>query len=726
MTIAKSAKWERKTGQGREDGRPAGVQRRRAVQADPGDVLRRHRHPGRQRRRRRSRSCSPAASRPRRAPARRSRRRRWWCCTGARSRSFPAFVTSVSAKYTLFTRRRHADPGGVQRVAGGDAGRAGQAEPDLRAATTSAGCTAPSPVTRWPRSPTPSTATRRCGGRWPRSTASTTRCACRTAPPLLLPAPEELAGRDEHPTSTAFLVEIDGNAAARRRRAAARSRPTSTTACGCRHVRRCASATRAGSCWPSPASRSARRSKISVPADGSQTPEPLIEGEVTALEAEFDSGGTFTVIRGYDQAHRLFRGRRTESYTQMTASDVATKVAQRAGLTVGDGRRRPRTVFDHVSQGGQTDWEFLDAAGPRDRLRGRRAGRQVRLRAPPTRPPTPRAASSGRARNPLVLRAGQGPAAVPVGGHLGRSRSTRSRSAAGTSPEAGAGRDRAGADHAAPSCRRSNPAGPGQDVRRPGLRRHRRPLPHPGRGRRGGRRAGRGDRRRVRRVRGRGPGQPEAAGRRGDHASTGSASRSTASTPSPRPGTGSTRPPATPPSFSVTGRQERSLLGLASGGARGRAGAGRRGDRPGQRRQRPGEGGRVKLTFPWLSDDYVSDWARTVQPGAGKDRGWAGAARGRRRGAGGLRAGRLRRPVRARRALQRRRHDADRAGRPDRRRLGCGQPAVAGVPARPPDRPARRGRPDRGRHAGHHRTTSCCSSWTTSAPRSPCTATARS
>jgi len=29
----------------------------------------------------------------------------------------------------------------------------------------------------------------------------------------------------------------------------------------------------------------------------------------------------------------------------------------------------------------------------------------------------------------------------------------------------------------------------------------------------------------------------------------------------------------------------------------------------------------VKLTFPWLSDDYVSDWARTVQPGAGKNRG---------------------------------------------------------------------------------------------------------
>jgi uncharacterized protein involved in type VI secretion and phage assembly len=31
--------------------------------------------------------------------------------------------------------------------------------------------------------------------------------------------------------------------------------------------------------------------------------------------------------------------------------------------------------------------------------------------------------------------------------------------------------------------------------------------------------------------------------------------------------------------------------------------------------------GRVKLSFPWLSDDFVSGWSRTVHPGAGKDRG---------------------------------------------------------------------------------------------------------
>ncbi len=110
----------------------------------------------------------------------------------------------------------------------------------------------------------------------------------------------------------------------------------------------------------------------------STAPEPLIQGEVTALEAEFDSTGTYTVIRGYDQAHRLFRGRRTETYTQSTASDVATKVAQRAGLTVGK-VESTSTVFDHLSQGGVTDWEFLDSLARRDRLRDRRQGRQVRF-----------------------------------------------------------------------------------------------------------------------------------------------------------------------------------------------------------------------------------------------------------------------------------------------------------------------------------------------------------
>jgi hypothetical protein len=94
--------------------------------------------------------------------------------------------------------------------------------------------------------------------------------------------------------------------------------------------------------------------KISVQVTGAQTAEALLQGEITALEAEFDAGGTFTVVRGYDQAHRLFRGRRTAAYVQATASDIATQVARRAGLKVGK-VEATRTVFDHLSQAGQTD-----------------------------------------------------------------------------------------------------------------------------------------------------------------------------------------------------------------------------------------------------------------------------------------------------------------------------------------------------------------------------------
>ena len=58
--------------------------------------------------------------------------------------------------------------------------------------------------------------------------------------------------------------------------------------------------------------------------------------------------------------------------------------------------------------------------------------------------------------------------------------------------------------------------------------------------------------------------------------------------------------------------------------------------------------------FPWLSDDYESDWARVVQLGAGPDSGAGVAARGQRRGAGRVRARRHPPAVRDRRPVQRR------------------------------------------------------------------------
>ena len=69
------------------------------------------------------------------------RRRRWSIFHWGTITSFPAFITSVSAKYTLFALGRHPDPGHLHGRDGGDAGRARRAEPDLGQRCRAHGCT---------------------------------------------------------------------------------------------------------------------------------------------------------------------------------------------------------------------------------------------------------------------------------------------------------------------------------------------------------------------------------------------------------------------------------------------------------------------------------------------------------------------------------------------------------------------------------------------------------
>lgn len=87
-------------------------------------------------------------------------------------------------------------------------------------------------------------------------------------------------------------------------------------------------------------------------------PVPLVSGEVTALETEVGVDGVHSVVRGLDHSHRLFRGRRVEAYVQVTASDVARKVAGRAKLKSGT-IDHAGPVLAHVAQDGVSDWAFL-------------------------------------------------------------------------------------------------------------------------------------------------------------------------------------------------------------------------------------------------------------------------------------------------------------------------------------------------------------------------------
>ncbi len=145
--------------------------------------------------------------------------------------------------------------------------------------------------------------------------------------------------------------------------------------------------------------------KISGTPLGGQLPEPLLTGEVTSIEAEYDPVGARAIVRGYDHSHRLHRGRRTETYRNVKDSDIAQQVARRAGIQVGT-IDDSRTTHEHVSQANMSDWDFL-------RARAREIGFEVVVADGKLafRKPTASSSAPGdgdfQSKNPLQLVFGQ-------------------------------------------------------------------------------------------------------------------------------------------------------------------------------------------------------------------------------------------------------------------------------------------------------------------------------
>jgi uncharacterized protein involved in type VI secretion and phage assembly len=79
---------------------------------------------------------------------------------------------------------------------------------------------------------------------------------------------------------------------------------------------------------------------------------------VTGFEAEYGASRLRTILRGYDLSHRLHRGRNTKTYKNMTDSDIVKQVIGNAGLTPGQ-IDSTSVTYDHVSQANQSDWDFL-------------------------------------------------------------------------------------------------------------------------------------------------------------------------------------------------------------------------------------------------------------------------------------------------------------------------------------------------------------------------------
>lgn len=96
---------------------------------------------------------------------------------------------------------------------------------------------------------------------------------------------------------------------------------------------------------------------ISTTSVTEETPRSLIEGEVTSIETDYDRLGTRAVVRGYDLSHRLTAGRRSDVYTQVKLSDVAKQIASDAGLQA-EVDDTPGTV-EHLAQMNVSDLDFL-------------------------------------------------------------------------------------------------------------------------------------------------------------------------------------------------------------------------------------------------------------------------------------------------------------------------------------------------------------------------------
>jgi phage protein D len=86
--------------------------------------------------------------------------------------------------------------------------------------------------------------------------------------------------------------------------------------------------------------------------------QPLITGEITALEADADASGKLLVVRGYDPGHRLLRNRRVLGYPNMTATDIVRKVAGMCGVELGK-VDSTTTTYELATQPNISDWDFL-------------------------------------------------------------------------------------------------------------------------------------------------------------------------------------------------------------------------------------------------------------------------------------------------------------------------------------------------------------------------------
>jgi phage protein D len=364
-------------------------------------------------------------------------------------------------------------------------------------------------------------------------------------------------------------------------------------------------------------------SRITVSADGwtSKQLRSLIEGEVTAIEAAYDSLDKKTVVRGYDRSHRLHRGSKTATYRNVKDSDIAQTVAKRLGCEVGTIDDSGATL-DHVAQFNQTDWEFLSCRAREIGFEMSVEGGRFNFRKPvgaSTGPDTP---DGGQASTTQLTYGFDLLAFRPRMSAVGQPGAVQVRAWDPTNKQVIVGQSSASSSHVDASADLADVCQTFGDATHAIVDR---PI---------------GTQDEADRIAAAGAEQAASSGFEADGTAIGN--------PDLRAGVAINISGVAKPfggrysltetrhvfedgeyltHFGISGRRDRSLLGLASGGqghmSPSAGGAALPGVVIGQVTDNddPDQVARVKVKFPWLSDSYETDWCRVCQLGAGPDSG---------------------------------------------------------------------------------------------------------
>ncbi|MQA15096.1 MAG: VgrG-related protein [Pseudonocardiaceae bacterium] len=357
---------------------------------------------------------------------------------------------------------------------------------------------------------------------------------------------------------------------------------------------------------------------VSVDTADTAPPQTLIEGEVTGLEVELDAEGTFTVVRGYDQSHRLRQGSRVAGYPNTSYDAIVRKVAQRAGLQPGQ-ITPTKTTHPLVQQGNLDDWTFLHRLAAEVGYRITVEAGKLSFGPPPTSASAP-AAKGGPGAGPFVLEPGTDLLAL-------RAVVSAAEQVDKVEVRSWNEHDKKPVSGAAPAATTSAQVSPtpkalaGTFGRTPFISTHV-PYQQQAEVTAAAKAIAEEIAGSFAELEGVVRGDPQlSAGRAVAVANLGEPFDGKYTLTRARhvfdPEQGYTT------AISVTGAADRSLLGLVAGNGTGSAGVGVSGVAVGIVTDvaDPEKLGRVRLALPWLAGDFLTDWAPTVQLGAGADRG---------------------------------------------------------------------------------------------------------